>query len=46
MKSEKPCIATKETPNGNRVNYPVGYVRKLHRFSGGDFCVYCDTVRR
>lgn len=45
MKSEKPCIAIKET-SGKGGKRPLGYVRQLHRFSGGDFCVYCGQVRR
>ena len=50
MKIETKCVATHKTVgrgSGNTKNdHPAGYVRKVHNFKAGDFCVYCDKARR
>ncbi len=44
------CVAVKETTGRGTGNTkrkrPVGYVRKVHHYAGGDFCVNCGAVRR
>ena len=46
MKIEMKWVATRETPGRHGQRHPAGYVRKVHNFKAGDFCVYCDAPRR
>ena len=46
MKIEMKCVATRETTGSPSKRRPVGYVRKVHNYKAGDFCVHCDKARR
>lgn len=46
MKIEEKCVAKSETMGHGSKKLPAGHVRKVHRFLGGDFCVYCGAARR
>ena len=43
---ETKCVATHETFGRGGQKRPAGYVRKVHNFKAGDFCVYCGAPRR
>ena len=43
---ETKCVATHKTPGRHGQQRPAGYVRKVHNFKAGDFCVYCGAARR
>ena len=43
---ETKCVATHKTPGRHGQQRPEGYVRKVHNFKAGDFCVYCGAARR